>query len=31
MSLLHLADLTNEELAELNGRLETEPAGAIIR
>src|ERR1700738_4819088 len=31
MSLLHLSDLTNEELAELNGRLETEPAGAIIR
>jgi phosphoadenosine phosphosulfate reductase len=31
MSLLHLSDLTTNELAELNDRFEREPAGAIIR
>jgi phosphoadenosine phosphosulfate reductase len=31
MSLLPTADLSDEELAELNDRFETEPAGAIIR
>jgi phosphoadenosine phosphosulfate reductase len=31
MSLLHVSDLKNAELAELNDRFEREPAGAIIR
>jgi phosphoadenosine phosphosulfate reductase len=31
MSLLHVSDLTDEELAQLNDRFERESAGAIIR
>jgi phosphoadenosine phosphosulfate reductase len=31
MSLLHVSDLSNAELRELNDRFEKEPAGAIIR
>src|ERR1700737_332079 len=31
MSLLHVSDLSDEELRELNDRFEKEPAGAIIR
>ncbi len=31
MSLLHVSDLTDEDLTELNARFETAPAGSIIR
>jgi phosphoadenosine phosphosulfate reductase len=31
MSLLHVSDLSIDDLAELNRRFDTEPAGAIIR